>query len=47
MGEWKRENRNEYLDALKAYRETEDLKPMIRLFTKEPVFYSEKCRYFM
>lgn len=47
MGEWKRENRNEYLDALKAYRETEDLKPMIRLFTKEPFFYSEKCRYFM
>lgn len=47
MGEWKRENRNEYLEALKAYRETEDLKPMIRLFTKEQVFYSEKCRYFM
>ncbi|MBS5607449.1 MAG: hypothetical protein KHX84_24290 [Enterocloster asparagiformis] len=47
MGEWKRENRNEYLEALKAYRETKALKPMIRLFTKELFFYSEKCRYIM
>ena len=40
-------NRNEYLEALKEYRETEKLDKMIELFKKEQQFYLEKCRYFM
>ncbi len=40
-------NRNEYLDALKEYREEESLDKMIRLFEKEQQFYLEKCKYFM
>lgn len=41
------DNRNEYLDALKGYREENDLSKMIRLFEKEQQFYMEKCKYFM
>lgn len=40
-------NRNEYLEALKEYRETEKLDKMIGLFKKEQQFYLEKCKYFM
>ena len=40
-------NRNEYLEALKEYRENEKLDKMIELFKKEQQFYLEKCRYFM
>ena len=37
-------NRNEYLDALKEYREEKSLNKMISLFEKEQQFYLEKCR---
>lgn len=40
-------NRNEYLDALKKYREEKSLDKMIKLFEKEQEFYLEKCKYFM
>lgn len=40
-------NSNEYLDALKEYREEESLNKLIRLFEKEQQFYLEKCKYFM
>ncbi len=40
-------NRNEYLDALKEYREEKSLNKMISLFEKEQQFYLEKCKYFM
>lgn len=40
-------NRNEYLEALKAYREEKTLNHMVRLFETEQRFYFEKCRYFM
>ncbi len=40
-------NRNEYLDALKEYREEESLNKLISLFEKEQQFYLEKCKYFM
>lgn len=40
-------NRNEYLEALKAYREEKALNHMVRLFETEQRFYFEKCRYFM
>ena len=40
-------NRNEYLEALKEYRETEKLDKIIELFKKEQQFYLEKCKYFM
>lgn len=40
-------NRNEYLDALKEYREEKSLNKLNILFEKEQVFYMEKCRYFM
>ena len=40
-------NRNEYLEALKEYRETKQLDKMIELFNKEQQFYLEKSRYFM
>lgn len=41
------ENRNVYMEALKAYREENSLDNMVRLFKKEPDIYLEKCRYFM
>ena len=40
-------NRNEYLDALKEYREDKSLNKLISLFEKEQQFYLEKCKYFM
>ena len=40
-------NRNEYLEALKEYREDNKLKKLIGLFEKEQGYYLEKCRYFM
>ncbi len=40
-------NRNEYLEALKKYREENGLDKLIGLFEKEQQFYFEKCKYFM
>lgn len=40
-------NRNEYLEALKAYREKQSVKEMAELFRKEQKFYYDKCSYFM
>lgn len=40
-------NRNEYLEALKQYREEKILNKLTALFEKEQQFYLEKCRYFM
>ena len=40
-------NRNEYLEALKKYREEEKLDKLVKLFEKEQHFYLEKCKYFM
>lgn len=40
-------NRNEYLDALKAYREDGNTELMIKLFMKEQEFYYVKSNYFM
>jgi Fic family protein len=40
-------NRNEYLEALKEYREEKTLDKLISLFEIEQQFYFEKCKYFM
>jgi len=40
-------NRNEYLEALKKFREEKSLNKLIELFKKEQQFYLEKCKYFM
>ena len=40
-------NRNEYLEALKEYREVEKLDKLIELFRNEQRFYWKKCEYFM
>lgn len=40
-------NRNEYLEALKEYREEKSLDKLITLFEKEQQFYFDKCKYFM
>lgn len=40
-------NRNEYLEALKEYREEKSLDKLIILLEKEQQFYWEKCKYFM
>lgn len=40
-------NRNEYIEALKAYREEENLLQLVELFNKEQETYFEKCSYFM
>ncbi|MDO4304508.1 MAG: Fic family protein [Bacillota bacterium] len=40
-------NRNEYLDALREYREEKNLYKLISLFEKEQQIYYEKCKYFM
>ena len=40
-------NRNEYLEALKEYREEKSLDKLITLFEKEQQFYFEKCKYFV
>ncbi len=39
-------NKNQYIEALKAYREKKDLMPLTDLFNKEQDFYYEKCKYF-
>lgn len=40
-------NRDEYLEALKEYRERERLDKLIELLQKEQAFYLDKCQYFM
>lgn len=40
-------NRNEYLEALKEYREENGLNKLTELFEKEQKVYLEKCEYFM
>ncbi len=40
-------NRDEYLEALKEYREEKTLSKLICLFEKEQQFYWEKCKYFV
>lgn len=40
-------NRDEYLEALKEYREEKSLNKLVRLFEKEQQFYFEKCKYFI
>ncbi len=40
-------NRNQYLEALKEYREEKSVDKLCTLFEKEQQFYLEKCRYFM
>lgn len=40
-------NRNEYLEALKEYREEKSLNKLTVLLEKEQQFYWEKCKYFM
>ena len=40
-------NRNEYLDALKAYRNEKNLFDMVELFKKEQKQYYEKSKYFL
>lgn len=40
-------NRNEYVEALKAYREEENLLQLVELFKKEQEVYFEKCSYFI
>ena len=40
-------NRNEYLEALKEYREEKSLNKLISLFEKEQQIYLDKCGYFM
>lgn len=40
-------NKNQYLEALKEYREEKSVDKLCTLFEKEQQFYLEKCRYFM
>lgn len=40
-------NRNEYLEALKEYREENGVSKLILLFEKEQETYLDKCKYFM
>lgn len=40
-------NRDEYLEAMKAYREENKVSELIRIFKKEQEFYFEKCKYFI
>ena len=40
-------NRNEYLEALKEYREVKILDKLISLLEKEQQIYVEKCKYFI
>lgn len=40
-------NRNEYLEALKEYRENNILDKMVELFEKEQEFYYQKAGYFI
>lgn len=40
-------NRNEYIEALKEYREEKNISKLISLFEKEQGFYLGRCKYFM
>lgn len=40
-------NRNEYLNALKEYREEKGIGKLAELFKKEQNFYMKKCQYFI
>lgn len=40
-------NRNEYIEALRAYREEKSLEPLIKLFDREQQHFLQKCQYFM
>lgn len=40
-------NRNEYLEALKEYRENSIVCKMVKLFEKEQEFYYQKANYFI
>ena len=40
-------NRNEYLEALKEFREDNTLDKMVRLFEKEQEFFYQKAGYFI
>lgn len=39
-------NRDEYLEALKEYREKRSLEKLVDLFKREQQFYLEQCKYF-
>ena len=41
------DNRNEYLDALKDYRENQNLDRMVRLIEREQKFYYQSVEYFI
>lgn len=40
-------NRPEYLDALKMYRQSQDVSALIVLFQKEQEYYWNRCQYFL
>ncbi len=40
-------NRNEYIEALKLYRQERSLDKLTELFEREQQFYFEKCKYFL
>lgn len=40
-------NRPEYLDALKMYRQSQDVTALITLFQKEQEYYWNRCQYFL
>lgn len=40
-------NRYEYLEALRMYREKEEVEAMVDLLKKEQTFYYKSCEYFM
>lgn len=40
-------NRNEYLDALKEFRERKDVSKLTAILKREQEVYLEKCRYFV
>lgn len=40
-------NRPEYLDALKIYRQSQDVTTLISLFQKEQEYYWNRCQYFL
>ncbi|WP_454970917.1 Fic family protein [Dorea sp.] len=40
-------NRPEYLDALKMYRQSQDVTALIALFRKEQEYYWNRCQYFL
>lgn len=40
-------NRPEYLDALKMYRQSQDVSALVTLFQKEQEYYWNRCQYFL